>query len=269
LNAQSLLTPLTTVPCSLGSTRVFTAPGGPGTPVLVLPGSVLSTATLLDTVRVLSEERPVLIADPPGQPGLSDGARPLVERLSAYGGWLDEVLPRVTDRPVLVLGHGVGAAVALSATPGPLVAGLLLVNPGGLTPATGGTALGAALVRWRFHPGARTSSTLLRALCGPGAAEPRDATMLEWTTLVGRSCRALNALPPRPLRAEAFRRWKGTPVSVATGSHDPFFSPDLLHSPSLLFLDASVHTVRGAGHLALRERPDQVRDLLRGLPGSA
>lgn len=268
LNAQSPLTPLATVPCSLGVTRVFTAPGGPGTPVLVLPGSVLSAATLLDAVRVLSEDRPVLVADPPGQPGLSDGDRPLVERPAYYGGWLDEVLPQITDRPVLVLGHGIGAAIALSATPGPLVAGLCLVNPGGLTPATGGTGLAAALVRWRFHPDTRSSSALLRAMCGPGSAEPRDTTLLEWTTLVGRSCRAVNVLPPRPLRAEALHHWRRTPVSVATGSHDPFFSPDLLYSPALLFLDAAVHTVQGTGHLALRERPDLVRNLLRGLPSA-
>ncbi|WP_460754776.1 alpha/beta fold hydrolase [Nocardiopsis oceani] len=242
--------------------------GGAGTPVFILPGAGLNTATLLEAVRVLSEDRPVLVADLPGHPGLNDGTRPARPRMATYGDWLDETLPQATGQPVILLGSGAGAATALCSTPSPLIRGICLVNPAGLVSAGPGTGLMGAFLRWRLDPAAESSASMLRLLGFPSMTEPGHAVFVEWMTLVARSCRVRALLPPRPLRSGVYQRWEGVPTSVATGSEDPLFSPYLLDSPTRLFLNTRVQTLHGSGHLALRDRPDRIRELLRGFPAT-
>jgi pimeloyl-ACP methyl ester carboxylesterase len=123
------LVALPEVDSSLGTTRAFRAPGGSGTPVALLNGPNFKTAPSVDVLRRLAEDRPVISVDVPGQPGLSSGVRPRAPRDAAYGAWLDEVLPHVTDDPVIVLGHSLGAAIALASRPSPLVKALVLLDP--------------------------------------------------------------------------------------------------------------------------------------------
>ncbi|MBR8745050.1 alpha/beta fold hydrolase [Nocardiopsis sp. MG754419] len=257
------LGPLPPVETRLGPTQAFRGLGGPGTPVLVLSGTNFNAATTVPAARALAADRPVLLVDPPGQPGLSCGRRNAGARIETYGAWLDELLPRITDRPVIVLGHSRGAAIALSSTPNPLVAGLLLLNPAGLTAAGVSSESMRATLPWMIHPNEQTSTRLIEFLSGPstdtGCAEHRSEA--EWLTLVSRHCRT--NYTPTPLYGESFRAWADTPVSVATGSHDPFFSPARLHGPARRFLDTEVRTIEGAGHLSLYEQPEKVAELLR------
>ena len=266
--ARSAVREHPTIPTSLGPTHVFSVEGGPGTPVLILPGAVLSTAALLDAMLALSEDRPVLAADLPGYPGLSDGAIPANPRSAAYGAWLDEIVPQVTSRPVILLGSGAGAAGVLCSAPGPLVGGICLVNPSGLVSPGLGAQLMGAFLRWKLRPHESTSASLLRLMGTAPAPDPGDDVLVEWLSLVGRSCRVQTLLPARPLQSEVYNRWAGVPTSVATGSEDPLFSPYLLDSPARLFLDTGVQTLHGAGHLALHDRPDQIRELLGGFPAT-
>ncbi|MFD6951470.1 alpha/beta hydrolase [Nocardiopsis sp. TSRI0078] len=256
------LGPLPPVETRLGSTQAFRAAGGPGTPVLVLSGTNFNAATTVPAARALSADRPVLLVDPPGQPGLSCSQRVGGARIDTYGAWLDELLPQITDRPVLVLGHSRGAAVALASTPSPLVAGLLLLNPAGLTAAGVSSESMRTMLPWMIHPNEHTSGRLVEFLSGPSTACDEHRAEAEWLTLVARYCRTGSM--PSPLQAEHFRAWAGTPVAVATGSHDQFFSPARLHGPARRFLDTEVRTIEGAGHLSLYEQPESVRDLLRG-----
>ncbi|GAB3746813.1 hypothetical protein GCM10027590_65180 [Nocardiopsis nanhaiensis] len=266
--AQSAVRAHPAISTSLGPTRVFSAEGGPGTPVLILPGAVLNTATLLGAVHALAEDRPVLAADLPGYPGLSDSALPSDPRSAAYGAWLDEVLPQVTSQPVILLGSGAGAVAVLCSTPGPLVGGVCLINPAGLVSPGLGARLMGAFLRWRLRPQETTSASLLRLMGAAPAPDSGDDVLVEWLTLVGRSCHVHTLLPARPLQSEVYHRWADVPTSVATGSEDPLFSPYLLDSPARLFLDTGVQTLQGAGHLALHDRPDQIRELLRGFPAT-
>lgn len=258
-----------TMSTSLGATRVFSVGEGSGTPVLILPGAVLNTATLLDAMHVLSEDRPVMIVDLPGYPGLSGSARPVSPRMAAYGPWLDEILPQITSQPVILLGNGVGAAAVLCATPSQLVAGVCLVNPAGLVSPRLGADLLCAFLRWKLRPAVGSSASLLRLIGASPAPKPgEDEVLVEWLTLVGRSCRVHTLLPARPLRSEVYHRWMDVPISVATGAEDPLFSPALLHSPARLFLNTRVQTLHGAGHLAIHDAPDQIRELLRSFPAT-
>ncbi|MFJ9555244.1 alpha/beta fold hydrolase [Nocardiopsis sp. NPDC101807] len=258
------LGPLPPVETRLGSTQAFRAEGGAGTPVLVLSGTNFNAATTVPAARALAADRPVLLVDVPGQPGLSCSQRVGGTRIETYGAWLDELLPRITDGPVLVLGHSRGAAIALASTPSPLVAGMLLLNPAGLTAAGVSSESMRATLPWMIHPNEQTSGRLVEFLSGPSADECAERRAeAEWLTMVARYCRT--GTTPNPLHGEQFRAWADTPVAVATGSHDPFFSPARLHGPARRFLNTGVHTIEGAGHLSLYEQPERVCELLRGL----
>lgn len=244
-------------------TRVHVLDGGPATPVLILPGAGLSSAALTRTARFLALERTVILADIPGQPGLSCSRRPFGQRAGTYGAWLDALLPQVTHRPVVLLGHSLGAAAALSSLPSPLVERLLLVNPAGLAAPVLGPDRLRATCAWRFAPSERTSGRLLDTLCAPPGPDQGSSAhpLEEWMTLVGQHCRT--GLVPGMLRGEEFRDWHGVPVTVATGSHDRVFSPALLHGAARRLLDTRVHVIEGAGHLAPYEAPERIQELLR------
>ncbi|MFC7330152.1 alpha/beta fold hydrolase [Marinactinospora rubrisoli] len=247
----------------LGHTAVFHAPGGPGTPVLILPGTNFNAATTVPVARVLAADRPVHLVDLPGQPGLSDDRRPGGDRTMAYGAWLEDVLPRLTDRPVLVLGHSLGAAVALAASPSPLAAGLLLLNPAGLTAAVLSPALMRVTVPWLLRPGEHPSARLVAFMSGTSGNRADARSAARWLALVARHSRT--GLAPGPLPAPVVARWSGTPVRVATGAHDRFYPPARLTGPARRLLGRTVHTFPDAGHLALHEEPERVRRLLRDL----
>ncbi len=240
------------------ATGVHVLPGGPGTPVLLLSGELLGTANLVAAARVLGGDRRVLSADLPGLPGTSDAAR--VPRPGALGAWLDDLLPRVSDTPVIVLGHGTGALAALTAAPSPLVAALVLVGPAGLAAPVPDLGRTRASWAWRLSPGARNAARLLDSL-GVPPERAGHHPLAVWTALVGRHCRAepVSGL----LRGEEFRDWSGTPVAVAAGEYDRVFTPALLSGPARRLLGTGVRVLPGAGHLALHDAPGAVRDLLR------
>lgn len=251
---------LPVVETALGPTRAFRAPGGAGMPVVMLPGPNLNTATNIEVLRILAADRPVISVDPPGQPGLSGDVRPKGDRMAAYGAWFDELLPQITEGPVLVLGHSLGAAMLLDSTPSSRVAGLLLVDPAGIAAAgTGGDLMRAALP-WMIGPRDSKSARLLNVLHGHDYRIEASDPMAHWWTLVATHCRYV--LTPPPLTLECLRPWHETPTVVATGSEDVLFSPARLHGPARRLLNAEVVELEGAGHLSPYERPGRVAELL-------
>jgi pimeloyl-ACP methyl ester carboxylesterase len=257
------LTALPVLETELGTTRAFRAPGGDGDPVVLLSGTNFNTATSLELIRVLAADRPVVSVDLPGQPGLSCDVRPRGARVKAYGAWLDEVLPLVSDRPAIVLGHSLGAMVALAASPSPLVRALVLVSPAGLTAAGTTPELLRAALPWMIGPRDSKSTRLLNAMSGPAHVAREVHPLAPWMTLVGRYCRT--SLAPSALPMECLRRWRESPVTVATGSEDTLFSPARLHGPAYRLLGAEVDVLPGVGHLGPLEDPVPVAALLRAI----
>ncbi|OLT28786.1 alpha/beta hydrolase [Nocardiopsis sp. CNR-923] len=258
------LVPLPAVTSELGTTRAFRASAGAagaGTPVVLLNGTNFNTASSVEPLRVLARDRPVISVDVPGQPGLSCGVRPRSPRTAAYGAWLDEVLPQLTDEPVIVLGHSLGAAIALAATPSELTRALMLVSPAGLTAAGLTPEVMRAVLPWMIGPRDSKSTRLLNSMSGPEHVSTGVHPLAPWMTLVARHCRT--SLAPGPLTMECLRPWSDVPRIVATGSDDTFFSPARLHGPARRLLDTDVHVLEGAGHLALHECPERVAALLR------
>jgi pimeloyl-ACP methyl ester carboxylesterase len=248
-----------TLTTGLGATTVVIAGQGPG--VLLLAGTNFCAATLWEVADALLPDHRVIMADLPGQPGLSDPARPRRGRLAAYGRWAGQVIDQVSDDPVVVVGHSLGAAVALAAQPGPQIGGLVFVAPAGLSRARLTPALLSLTLPWLAAPTAARSQALLRYMSGrPGGPSGPDLVLAPWMTLVARHSRT--SLAPPPLPASVVRRWQHTPVVVATGTEDRFYPPARIGGPVRALLDTEVVAVPGLGHLGPHEDPALLPALL-------
>ncbi len=246
---------------SIGPTRAFRLPGGPGTPAVVLSGTNFNSALMARPASAMLPDRDVVMVDLPGQPGLSCGVRPRAHRAAAYGAWFEEALAEVVDRPAIVVGHALGAAVALASAPSERVRSLVLLNPAGLTAAANSPELMRVTLPWMIGPREDKSTRLLNFLSGPDFRH-RVHPFARWMTMVGQHCKT-SGLAPHALPVEALLPWQNRNVTVATGSDDVFFSPARLHGPARRFLNADTHVLEGGGHLAPYEFPGEVAELVR------
>ena len=245
----------------LGPTTVLVAGGptglnGHSRPVLVLPGTNLAAAALLPLAATIARTRQVLVVDPPGQPGLSYPKRPTP--FGAYGTWLDEVLTSLDRRPTVV-GHALGAAVALLADP-QHVAELVLVNPAGIVKARRTPSLTKAELQWRLRPAPHTARRLAQQLAAPVATIADDT--VRWLELVATHVHP--AATPAPVGDDVLARWtpRAADVRILAGAHDPRFPPDRVAAIAGT-LGLSTTVVQGAGHHIPDERPEAVAAALR------
>ena len=241
---------------ALGSTHLLTSGSGEPTVVLV-PGTNLNAATSLDLVAALAEQRRVVSLDLPSQPGLSAADLPGKDRIPAYGRWLDEVLSRLDGGPFVLVGHSLGAAVVLAATPSDRVAGIVLVDPAGLVKATLTPRLIATSTAWFVRPTDARSARLIERMQAPGHAAPPE--LAEWFTLVGRHTRSEGA--PGPVGDDVLARWRDT-RTVATGEADTFFPPEKVTPVARRALATDPVVVPDAGHLLPHEHPEAVVDAI-------
>ena len=249
------------VQTALGPTTVLVAGGPAGRsgqrrPVLVLPGTNFAAAAVLALAAAIVRTRQVLVADAPGQVGLSYPRRP--SHLGAYGAWLDELLTTLDRRPTVV-GHAMGAAIALLAEPDH-VDDLVLVNPAGIVKARRTPALAKADLHWRLLPAAHTARTLAQQLAAPVSMIPDDT--VRWLELVAMHARV--ATTPAPVGDEVLARWtsRARDVRVLAGAHDPRFPPDRLAAVAGTH-GLTTTIVQGAGHLIPDERPEAITAVLR------
>ncbi|MFG2075446.1 alpha/beta fold hydrolase [Nonomuraea maritima] len=248
------------IPTSAGETHLTTAGTGSDL-VVLLPGTNANAATYLPAATALARRGPVVIADLPGQPGLSAASRPRRDRLQWYGRWLADVLEQIGDRQAVVLGHSLGGAIAL-ACDSPRIAARVLVSTGGLTRLRVGPALLAATMSWLARPTPARSAALLGHFVAPGHTVP--STLVDWYTLVARHCRS--TLAPPPLPAETLRRCGAVPCLVATGEHDVFLPPRRLRPAARRHLATALHVIPDAGHLVTDEHPHRITALLDEIP---
>lgn len=252
---------------SLGVTTVVSAGTSTGRPpVVLLPGGDLNAATSLATVCALRGEHRVLVPDIPGEPGLSSSRRPHRYRhlLAAYGHWLDELLPQLCPEPVILVGHALGAGIALASTPSDRVAKLVLINPAGIVTMRRTRELIWLRTKWRLNPTLEHSEQLLSYLMSPRFIP--DMSLVSWYSMVADHC--FPGRLPRRLPARTVRRWSGTPVVVATGGHDRLVPAQSLRPLVRALLGVDVHILPRVGHLTLREAPDAVADLITSAPNN-
>ncbi|GAA0466458.1 alpha/beta fold hydrolase [Streptomyces olivaceiscleroticus] len=241
-----------------GPTHVVMA-GQPreGVPLLVLvPGTNMNAAVSLETVTDLAQTGGVAVLDVPGQPGLSAEHRPRRARLPWYGHWLTQALEQVTSGPAIVVGHSLGAAIALAAQ-SPHITGRLLLSPGGLVRLAVPAPVLRATLPWLLRPTVPRSRRLLGEMSAPSHPVPEH--LVEWMTLVGETCRS--TLAPGPLPTDVTRRARAVPCAVAVGAHDIFLPPVRLVPAVRCLLSTEAHVLDGAGHLLLDNVPHHVVEL--------
>jgi len=204
------------VESSAGSTHLLTAGSVDAPTVMYLPGTNFNAATSLAEVALLAREWRVVVPDVPGQPGLSTGHRVRSARLNYLGYWLDGIIETL-GVPVTLVGHSLGAAIALASC-SPQVETRALLCPAGLVRLQTPPSLLWASVRWVIRPGETSSRALLRLMGSP--AVPPSEDLIEWMTLVGRATRT--SLAPMPLPATVLAKAAERPVWVGAGDHDVF-----------------------------------------------
>lgn len=239
----------------LGPTHLTSAGTGPQDLVL-LPGTNMNAATSIPLVRALAGTCRVTVADLPGQPGLSAGRRPRVDLVEGYRSWVDHVVATVGGAgPVLLAGESRGAAVALCASPGPRVGGLLLAAPAGFVDARVSPAILRASLPWLLWPTPARSARMLSAMYGDAVVADHDR-LVDWMTLVARHTRS--SLSPSPLPDRVVLGWRGTPCRLLVGAHDRFFAPRRVRPAATGLLQATTTVVPGGGHLLSHTDPDAV-----------
>jgi pimeloyl-ACP methyl ester carboxylesterase len=247
---------------SLGETHVVSL--GAGTDVCVyLPGTNFNASSSTVVLGALAARFRVYAADLPGQPGLSAPNRP-GDELSGYAGWVTELIEWVRRRDggaqILLVGHSRGAAVALSADPD-AVNGLCLFSPAGLIHVRPTIAMLRSTVPWLVRRNNAGARRLLDYMSGPGRAPAAD--LVDWMTMVARTCRSTGA--PAPLPDADVARWKGHNVRVAVGDHDVFFPFDKLSEACRAMLNQDPLVVPSAGHLLVDEEPALAAEMVAGL----
>ncbi|MFD3748037.1 alpha/beta fold hydrolase [Nocardia sp. NPDC058633] len=231
--------------------------------IALVPGTNMNAALSLEIAGSLARRWHTVVFDVPGQPGLSADRRPRRGRTQWYGEWLAEALERTIRGPVVVVGHSLGGAIALSC-PSPQITGRVLVSPAGLARLAVTPSVLAATVPWLARPTTTRTRRLLRHMVAPGHQVPDELT--EWMTLVARCCRS--SLAPMPLPPETLAARRTSTTLVATGRHDVFLPPNRIGPATRHRLGIGLRVLDGAGHLVLDEQPGAVVDLVDEVIGA-
>jgi pimeloyl-ACP methyl ester carboxylesterase len=123
------------VETATATTRVHAYRPHPGEePVVLLTGAGFNASSWYPHVAALAEGGPVYGIDMPGDPNPSV-ARALMTPPENCAAWLDELLGKLSDRPVHLVGFSYGGWVAMNQAirPPGRVASITLLDPAGLT----------------------------------------------------------------------------------------------------------------------------------------
>ncbi|MFC7340906.1 alpha/beta fold hydrolase [Saccharopolyspora griseoalba] len=219
-----------------------------------VPGTNFNAAACLPFASALAARFQLVVADVPGQPGLSDAARPPAGQLrSWYQRWLTDVLDHVGGGPVVLIGHSLGAAIVMRCD-ARRVSRQVLLAPGGLVRARLGPGILLPAVSWMLRRGPEASARLLATMYAPGNRPPTE--LVDWMTLVARHVRTSLDPGAAPPQAAALDR------VVVAGEHDRYFPPSALAGPVREVLGQELTVLPGSGHLLVDERPDELAELI-------
>ncbi len=194
----------------------------------------------------------------PDLPGFGERQRPtaLLPTLAAYGRWLaDQALAKAGPRPIVLMGHSLGASVALHAaqvlehhTPGRLHALVLIAAGGGIYQPRPFQRLrrgGRLVVRLRPR---------LPLALGPFQAEERAALGL----LMNSTCRgAIRQIPNLVADLPVANLW-------ISGSDDRVMEPGYVrHLASYSPRHALIH-LEGCGHLPMQSHASELAGAIHG-----
>jgi pimeloyl-ACP methyl ester carboxylesterase len=252
------------VETATATTRVHAyRPHPAGNPVVLLTGAGFNASSWYPHVAALAEGGPVYGIDMPGDPNPS-AARALMTPPENCAAWLDELLGKLSDRPVHLAGFSYGGWVAMNQAiraPG-RVASITLLDPAGLTKldarfwfwlSISGLAcltpmpLRRRLARWLDSPFMANQELIPLMWAGIRGyhAEPKFPAILTDDELRAISVPALLVTGARSsllTPAEARARGSLMPhaeVAIVPGSHGGFNRIDKLNSRITAFIQAN------------------------------
>lgn len=260
---------------------------GAGHPIVLVHGTFTSSSLWQDVLRLLPKGHRVLVLDLLGH-GRSDPPGTAAMTVAAHAARLDQLLDIMGVREAILVGHGMGAAIAarVAHEQPERIARLMLVNPTllagsadeallnrrvrrvaslvwlwqRLSPAWVASALHSALLPCFAHrdSGARLLDVYLKPF---RLKDGRDAACAQLTALGQSRSDTIAALAPGAIQC---------PTALVLGQNDPFLNTT--RSERLVgWLTAatngalSVHTLPGVAHVAPEEAPDRLSTLVSEL----
>jgi magnesium chelatase accessory protein len=257
---------------------------GEGPVVLLIHGTGASTHSFRRLATLLSPHCTVVVPDLPGHGFTAAPLSPSGYTLPAVARGVTTLLHVLDLKPVLVAGHSAGAAVALRmALDGPITPSAVVSLNGAVLPFPGPAhelfrpaarmLASSRLAAKAFSLFAGADSSLERMLRSTGSRIDPESKHL-YARLAGNAGHVYAALALmanwdlRPLARDLPRL---TPhLILLTGSQDGMVPPSESYRIRALVPKAELVSLRGLGHLAHEERPDEVAALLqRTLPHEA
>jgi pimeloyl-ACP methyl ester carboxylesterase len=231
------------VETATATTRVHAyRPHPGGEPVVLLTGAGGNAAHWYPHVAALAEAGPVYGIDMPGDANPSV-PQALMTPPASCAAWLDELLCKLSDRPVHLVGFSYGGWVALNQAirvPG-RVASVTLLDPAGLT------RIDARFYRWLTITGLATLTPmplrrrLARWLDTPGMVDQEQMTLM-WAGL-----RGYRAEPKKPaVLTDGELRAIAVPVLLITGARSALITPAQARDRGSLMPHAQVAIVPGS-----------------------
>jgi len=231
------------VETAAATTRVHAyRPHPAGDAVILLTGAGFNASGWYPHVAALAEDGPVYGIDMPGDPNPSV-ARALIAPPENCAAWLDELLGKLSDRPVHLVGFSYGGWVAMNQAiraPG-RVASITLLDPAGLT------KLDARFWLWLSVSGLASMAPmplrrrLARWLDSPSMAEP-ELVPLMWAGI-----RGYHAEPKFPaVLTDDELRAISVPALLVTGARSSLLTPAEARARGSLMPHAEVAVVPGS-----------------------
>lgn len=260
-----------------GGTRLAVARKGRGPAVVALHATGHGARDYEGLATRLADGFETIAVDWPGQGASPPDREPAsAER---YSRLLEELLPRVTAGPAIVIGCSIGGAAALdlAARRPDLVRALVLCDPGGLLAIDAGVRLGTRAMSAFFAAGARGArwypkafELYYRMVLPAAPARPwRDrivAACVDCAPVLAEAWASFGR-PDADLRAKVER--VGCPVLLAWARGDRVLPWSRCRAAAAKFRDARVEMFDG-GHAAFLEDPDRFESVFRafakGLP---
>jgi 4a-hydroxytetrahydrobiopterin dehydratase len=236
----------------------FVDRGSGGLPLVFVHGWQADHTVWNDVIAALAPGMRTIAVDLRGSGESGDAPGPY--NLDRYAADVRELLDGLAVRPAVVVGHSMGAKVALRlALDAPeAVAAVILIAPVA-TGAAGFTQKGVDFLRATAGDPVATRKWLSRAFAG----EPPPG-------LLDRVC-AIAAKTSRQAALESFESWSGVdladasrtiavPAIVMAPQHD---DPEMQHSKvATLLRNARYVVLPDCGHYAILERPDAIAKLI-------
>jgi pimeloyl-ACP methyl ester carboxylesterase len=196
--------------------------------------------------------------DLPGHGKNGEALLPSIEKMAA---WVEKQLGRHAPESVVLMGHSMGALVALEAAKNPAVGAVVLlgaaakmpVHPDLLRQAAENPAAAADMIlKWGVFSGHPEADALKSSL----KKQMQPETLLN-------DMKACDSYSGGAAAAKKINK----PVLVIAGEHDKMTRPQDGKTLADMIKGAAFHLLSGAGHMVMVEKPSELAKEIKGFSG--